>query len=1162
MNFKITGNNVVAPYTGIYVTNANSSSNGTRIGSSEVSNNMVSCTNNSGIWLQRPISVNVWNNSVYCGSTDGFDGALFIDDGFGTPVADSLDIRNNALSSATYAFRVEDPDSMFTKFDNNSFFTVGADLLFIDGAIYTDLAAYKLAQPAYNASSLDGDPQFASTTNLHVVGGFINDQGDNSVPVTVDIDGDLRPMSGSTTVDIGADEFDPPLCPPSTGLGAINVTLTSADIFWTGVALDYQYEVVVSGAGQGSGTVAVTTVDSLTVTGLTPSTAYDFYTREVCGRGDTSIWIGPFTFNTSNGLPYLEDFETFASGITGNPWPRGWSSTTTTDPNWESTIGDGFNNSSGGTGPFVDHTLGGAINGIYIYMETSGGTVGAQADLVSPPVYIDSSVTTFTANYWYFMHGAQVDSMEVFILSNGVYTRLTSYVGQQQAAQTDPWLEGVHAVTGFSGQSVQLVFRGSNPPCCAGDLGVDDVRLFEPSPADGAVTDILSPGSGCGLGAADSVTVEISNLGTAFLTNFPVAYTFNAGAAVVETYLDTIFPGAVANFTFNATVNLATAGTYDLVAYTTITSDGDITNDTSDVTINSIPIVGGFPYTEGFETGNGGWTVGGVTTFALGTPAGTIINSAANGTQSWTTNLTGNYNNGEAGWVTGPCFDFSTMVNPVIEMSVWWNSENSWDGAVLQSSIDGGTTWQNVGAFGDPDNWYNDNSINGLASINNQEGWTGRAGTGSAGWVTAKNSMASLAGIGGVILRVAFGSDGSVQDEGFAFDDIVIRESAAYDMALLSIETPVSGAYLAGASDSIRVMLANLGSDTATNFTVNYVLNGGAVQTETIATMLPNDTMSYTFSASVALPGPGQADTLDVYLSFNLDLIYSNDSIMGYIFDNDIKGLPFVENFENSYATGLISTNQQGGWSTTRGQNPRWEVEDASGANENSFGTGPFYDRTTFGASGGFYAYLETSGGILGDQDTMRSPSIVIPAAASPLDLKYSYHMFGVDMGSLEVFIESAGTYTRLDSVGGQIQLAGDSAWSDTTIALTGAFNGQVVNVVFVGSRGNGYTSDMSIDNISLDFAVGINTIASELEGISISPNPSTGLFTLNIETPAKENFNVTVRDAQGRAVYTENLTVNGTYRNDLDFTTFAKGVYFMQVQTETESKVEKLIIQ
>ena len=56
-------------------------------------------------------------------------------------------------------------------------------------------------------NSYEGDPVFVSGTDLHVVGPLANDAGDNSVGVTVDIDGDARPGGISTIVDIGADEF-------------------------------------------------------------------------------------------------------------------------------------------------------------------------------------------------------------------------------------------------------------------------------------------------------------------------------------------------------------------------------------------------------------------------------------------------------------------------------------------------------------------------------------------------------------------------------------------------------------------------------------------------------------------------------------------------------------------------------------------------------------------------------------------------------------------------------------------------------------------------------------------------------------------------------------------------------------------------------------------
>ncbi|QCE40912.1 gliding motility-associated C-terminal domain-containing protein [Psychroserpens sp. NJDZ02] len=182
-----------------------------------------------------------------------------------------------------------------------------------------------------------------------------------------------------------------------------------------------------------------------------------------------------------------------------------------------------------------------------------------------------------------------------------------------------------------------------------------------------------------------------------------------------------------------------------------------------------------YPYTEDFEAGDGGWiadnTVAG--TWALGLPADAVINSAASGANSWMTNLAGNYNTSENSSVTSPVFDLSSLTAPTVSFSIWWESEFSWDGTVFQSSIDNGVTWQNVGALGDPDNWYNDNTISGSPG-GQSVGWTGRDGSGSDGWVTASHVLIGLAGETNVIFRFAFGSDTSGQDDGFAFDDVSI----------------------------------------------------------------------------------------------------------------------------------------------------------------------------------------------------------------------------------------------------------------------------------------------------------------------------------------------------------------------------------------------------
>jgi hypothetical protein len=92
--------------------------------------------------------------------------------------------------------------------DYNLYHSLGTSLATYDYSATVDLAALQAADTTNNMNSVEGDPIFASATDLHIYGPLANDAGDNSVGVTVDIDGDARPMSGSTTVDIGADEYD------------------------------------------------------------------------------------------------------------------------------------------------------------------------------------------------------------------------------------------------------------------------------------------------------------------------------------------------------------------------------------------------------------------------------------------------------------------------------------------------------------------------------------------------------------------------------------------------------------------------------------------------------------------------------------------------------------------------------------------------------------------------------------------------------------------------------------------------------------------------------------------------------------------------------------------------------------------------------------------
>ena len=109
-----------------------------------------------------------------------------------------------------------------------------------------------------------------------------------------------------------------------------------------------------------------------------------------------------------------------------------------------------------------------------------------------------------------------------------------------------------------------------------------------------------------------------------------------------------------------------------------------------------------------FDTDNGGFTVSGTTTWAWGAPT-SGPGAPYSVPNVWATNLTGNYNNSESGWITSPVIDLSAHTGLAPTISFWhWNDieSTSFDWGVLEVSKDGGTTWTDVsGKIGDQLSW-------------------------------------------------------------------------------------------------------------------------------------------------------------------------------------------------------------------------------------------------------------------------------------------------------------------------------------------------------------------------------------------------------------------------------------------------------------------------
>lgn len=95
--------------------------------------------------------------------------------------------------------------------DYNNYYAPNSSYLAYQGGYRADLAAWQTSNSTYNASAISIDPAFISSTDLHSFNDNINNKGNNFHSWPTDFDGDPRPTSPDTKVDLGADDFWIPL---------------------------------------------------------------------------------------------------------------------------------------------------------------------------------------------------------------------------------------------------------------------------------------------------------------------------------------------------------------------------------------------------------------------------------------------------------------------------------------------------------------------------------------------------------------------------------------------------------------------------------------------------------------------------------------------------------------------------------------------------------------------------------------------------------------------------------------------------------------------------------------------------------------------------------------------------------------------------------------
>jgi hypothetical protein len=151
---------------------------------------------------------------------------------------------------------------------------------------------------------------------------------------------------------------------------------------------------------------------------------------------------------------------------------------------------------------------------------------------------------------------------------------------------------------------------------------------------------------------------------------------------------------------------------------------------------------------------------------------------------------------------------------------------------------------------------------------------------------------------------------------GISFDDFILT-NAQNDVGMLGLVQPsLKNVCSLGNAEQISVLIRNYASVTQVNIPVTYIVNQDTV-TESIAALLPNDSLLYTFSRTVDMSAY-QAYHIKTWVSNPADNYRNNDSSADYIIQTSplISQFPYLEGFENNngywYSGGINDSWQWG----------------------------------------------------------------------------------------------------------------------------------------------------------------------------------------------------------------------------------------------------------
>lgn len=511
-------------------------------------------------------------------------------------------LRNNSSvnKGSGYAIYASSTTSISSS-NYNNFYTNNTNFAYWGGAAST-LAAWQTLS-GKDSSSVSGDPDYISVTDLHVYTPFLNNIGTAVPEVTIDIDGQSRSL---TTPDIGADEYSPlpvdlavtSILEPVNAYSQIGSTV-SFKIRIKNMGADSlgNFQIVYKAGNSNpvsqlySNYLLSNKVDTVLLN--TPYTvgsgpvSIKFYANLVNDGNhynDTAV-MNYFGVPVKN-IPYAENFD----GTTEEWFQTGGTA------QWQKGVPTASVINSAHSAPNVWATV---LNGNY---------ADASASYLYTPIFNNSVLKADTLKFWMWMDAENdYDGGKIEYSNNGGAdwnllgtlndTNSTNwYNGTSQAIWTGNgtgWKQVKYAVSKIAllGNFVQFRYMFiSNANTNFNGWAIDDFELtLKQIPFDASVISINTPASTSKLGDTVRPLITVKNNGLSPLTSIPVSYTVDGQTPVSEIFNTNLAPGATANYEFVNYFKVLSSNSYTIKAYTSVAGDYYNTTDTATKTVNVIP---------------------------------------------------------------------------------------------------------------------------------------------------------------------------------------------------------------------------------------------------------------------------------------------------------------------------------------------------------------------------------------------------------------------------------------------------------------------------------------------------------------------------------------------------------------------------------------------